>query len=55
MKLSSAVVERVRAVYALRQRGGITDAEARWILDMLLFDCGMTVEQLARVLAGRAP
>lgn len=46
---ASPVAGLIKELYALRQRGGITDAEARWILEIVLPEYGLTVSDVARL------
>ena len=48
------MVELIRELYALRQAGGISDAEAQWVLRIVLPVYGMTLEDLARWARGGA-
>lgn len=50
--LSSGLVRLIKDLYALHERGGITEAEARWILEIVLHDYGLTLKGLARLLQG---
>jgi hypothetical protein len=52
---SSSVVGLIKELYALRQRGGITDAEARWILEIVLPVYGLTLSDLARIAKTHSP
>jgi len=42
----------MRTLYDMRRGGGITDAEARWILEIVLPEYGMTLADLAAWAAG---
>ena len=55
MASGSGVVDLIKELYALRQRGGITDAEARWILEIILPDYGLTVTDLAQFMNPHSP
>ena len=51
--LSAPVADLVRELFARRHRGEITDAEARWILAIVLPEYGLTVLGLAKRLTGK--
>jgi len=45
--LPAAVVDLIRDLFAKRRRGEFTDAEARWVLAIVLPVYGLTVADLA--------
>ena len=48
--LPHPVADLIKELFALRRRGGLSDAEARWVLALVLPSYGLTVNDLARVL-----
>ena len=46
--MTPALSALVRDLYALRQAGGLTDAEAQWVLGIVLPVYGLTLDDLAR-------
>ena len=46
--MPAGVVALVRDLYALAQAGRLTDAEAQWVLRIVLREYGVTLDDLAR-------
>jgi len=53
--LPAAVVDLIRDLFAKRRRGDLSDAEARWVLAIVLPEYGLTVADLAARLDAVSP
>jgi hypothetical protein len=47
-----SLVPLIHTLYDMRRTGGLTDAEARWILELVLREYGLTLADLAAWAAG---